>query len=266
MRIGLVQMLCGKGALDDNFAVTADYLDEATSLGVDILAFPETSLTGYVKPDQYSDMVLRLDGPEVTRMLALTRGSSTIALVGILEANPYGKPYVTQLVMRDGELLGTYRKMTQGEEESGVIEDWHAIGDEVRVFTHYGAAFGIAICADSGNERVFAECARKGARIVFEVAAPGLFGEQATRDWKSGFEWWKEDCQTLLGRYAQTYGIWIAVATQAGRTIDEDFPGGGYLFAPDGKRVFATSDWSAGAVYLDVSLSSGEVSVLQVTS
>ena len=42
---------------------------------------------------------------------------------------------------------------------------------------------------------------------------------------------------TKLGRYARDDGVHIAVATQAGRTVDEDFPGGGYLFAPDGACI-----------------------------
>jgi len=87
---------------------------------------------------------------------------------------------------------------------------------------------------------------------VFELAAPGLFGDQATRNWQSGYAWWEGECREKLGRYARTYGLWIAVATQAGRTIDEDFPGGGYLFAPGGERVFATKDGAPGAVYLEI--------------
>ena len=73
-----------------------------------------------------------------------------------------------------------------------------------------------------------------------ELAAPGLYGDQATRD----------------------HGLWIAVATQAGRTIDEDFPGGGYLFAPDGTRVYATEHWSPGVVYLDLDLAQGQAAPL----
>jgi hypothetical protein len=64
--------------------------------------------------------------------------------------------------------------------------------------------------------------------VVFEVAAPGLYGEQATRDWRSGYEWWRGECHEYLSAYARDYGLWIAVATQAGRTVDEDFPGGEY--------------------------------------
>jgi predicted amidohydrolase len=60
------------------------------------------------------------------------------------------------------------------------------------------------------------------------------------------------ECQKYLSLYTQKYGIWVAVATQAGRTVDEDFPGGAYVFAPDGQRLYATPDWSPGAVYLQI--------------
>ncbi len=52
------------------------------------------------------------------------------------------------------------------------------------------------------------------------------------------------------------------MATQAGRTVDEDFPGGGYVFAPDGQRLYATPNWSPRAVYLDMNFS--ERSVIQL--
>jgi hypothetical protein len=49
------------------------------------------------------------------------------------------------------------------------------------------------------------------------------------------------------------------VATAAGRTVDEDFPGGGYLFAPDGTRVYATKDWNPCEVWLEIDFNNGLV-------
>jgi hypothetical protein len=49
------------------------------------------------------------------------------------------------------------------------------------------------------------------------------------------------------------------VATQAGRTRDEDFPGGGYVFAAGGERVLATAGGSPGAVFLEVDLETGAI-------
>jgi predicted amidohydrolase len=222
-------MRCEKGATAENLESTSRYLAEAVARDVDIVGFPEMSITGYADPTRYPEAILHLDGPEVAQVVEMTRGQPVTLLAGLIEANPRGKPFITHMVP---------------------------------VFTHGNLTFGMAICADVGNQQVFAECARQGARIVFELAAPGLYGEQATRNWQSGFEWWEGKCQKHLSRYAREYGIWIAVATQAGRTIDEDFPGGGYVFAPDGRRLYATPDWSPGAVYVEIGLDAYYVQTL----
>lgn len=83
-----------------------------------------------------------------------------------------------------------------------------------------------------------------------------LYGDQATRNWRSGFEWWRDDCETRLSAYARTYRLWIAVASQAGRTVDEDFPGGAYLFAPDGRRIYASENWLPGVADVVVQVES----------
>jgi predicted amidohydrolase len=222
---------------------------------VDVLGFPEMSLTGYADPALYPQAVVHLDGPEVAALLEMTRGREMTVLAGLIEANPQGKPFITQIAARDGRLLGHYRKRTIKDEEA----EWFSPGEEVPVFTHGSLTFGIAICADIGNTTVFADLACQGAEVVFELAAPGLHGEQETRDWQAGFEWWRNECREKLGEHARRHGCWIAVATQAGRTVDEDFPGGGHLFAPDGRRVFATPDWSPGAVFLAIDRTTGQV-------
>jgi predicted amidohydrolase len=257
MKIGLVQMVCEKGALQKNLDTTASHIIEAVELGVDILVFPEASLSGYANPHRYPDAVVQLNSAEIARFLEMTRGKSMTVLAGILEFNPAGKPYISQVVARDGSIVGVQRKMTLGEEQQGRLEDWYSIGERNKVFTHEDGTFGIAICADLGNSTVFAECARQGADIVFEVAAPGLYGEQATRDWNAGFNWWKGEILKKLTHYSQKHHYWTTVATQAGRTVDEDFPGGAYVFSPVGECVFATPDGHPGVAYLEVDLAAG---------
>jgi predicted amidohydrolase len=246
IRIGLIQMHCEKGAIQQNLETIASTLEESAAHGVEMIGFPEMSLTGYAVPPRFPEAGIDLDGPEVAQLLKLTEPYPATVLVGLIEKNPAGLPFITQIVVRQGVLQGYYRKITIKDEET----EWFSPGQGVPVFQAGGLTYGMAICADIGNEVVFAECARQGAKIVFELAAPGLYGEQATRDWQSGYAWWEGECQKHLSRYAQEYGLWIGVATQAGRTIDEDFPGGGYLFAPGGERMFATADWLPGAVYL----------------
>jgi len=254
-RIGLIQMRCEKGALAQNLETIAGYLEEATARDLEFIGFPEMSLTGYVNPTRYPEAVVRLDGPEVRQLLNLTERCPATVMAGLIEANPPYKPFITQIVVRQGKLLGYYRKITIKDEEA----EWFSPGSDVPVFKSGELTFGVAICADIENESVFSECARQGAQLVFELAAPGLYGEQATRNWQSGYDWWESECQKYLSRYAQTYALWIGVATQAGRTVDEDFPGGGYVFSPAGERLYATADYMPGAVHLQLDLEKGRV-------
>ncbi len=258
LRIGLIQQRCEKAAIAQNLEDVSRVISEAARLRIDILGFPEMNITGYVDPTRYPGAVIRLDGPEMADFLRRTREYEGTVLAGLIERNPAGKPFITQVAARQGRLLGFYRKVTIADDEAA----WFSPGDGVPIFEHAGLAFGIAICADIGNAEVFATCARQGARIIFELAAPGLYGEQAERDWQSGFAWWEGACREHLGVYARQHGCWVAVATQAGRTVDEDFPGGGYLFDPRGERLFASPDWTPGEVYLDVDLTSGAVACI----
>lgn len=250
LRIGLVQMRCEKGAVAANLGAIASHLRDGAAQGAEIMCFPEGSITGYVVPTRYPEAVVRLDGPEVAQFVALTRTAPVTAIAGIIESNPDGKPFITQVVARDGCLLGFYRKRTIPYDESAV----YAPGSTCAVFSHGEVQFGLAICADIDDAAVFADAARQGARLIFEAAAPGLYGSQEARDWRAGFEWWRGECCSKLATYARDNQISIAVATQTGRTADEDFPGGGYVFGPDGSCRHATPDWSEGVLYATIPL------------
>ena len=267
LRIGLIQMRSEKGAVDNNLAEIAGYIRRANRKGVDILGLPEASITGYHDPRKYSRAIISTEGPELATLLRMTRKRKPLVLAGIIEKNPNGKPFTTQVIIREGRLEGVYRKQKvdqdNGSDGSGFHEDeWFSAGNMTRVFDYDGLKYGIAICADIGNETIFADYARQGAKIIFELAAPGLYGLQSTRDWDSGYKWWEGVCREHFEKYAKKYDLWIAVATAAGRTIDEDFPGGGYLFAPNGERVYATKDWNSCEVYLEINFFSGGVRVL----
>ncbi len=253
LRIALIQQVCEKAAIRQNLDALSAALSDAAALDIDIAAFPEMNITGYADPTRYPGAIIHLDGPEIDEFLQHTAAFAGTVLAGFIEENPGQKPFITQVAARQGRLLGVYRKMTIKDEEC----DWFSPGENVPVFQHDDLTFGIAICADIDNPQVFADCRRQGAQIIFELAAPGLYGEQATRNWQSSFTWWQGGCLDKLGAYARQQACWIATATQAGRTIDEDFPGGGFLFDPSGRRVFTTPDGSPGQVYFEIDLAAG---------
>ena len=247
-RVALVQLRCPKGDLAGNLARHAAHIAAAEARGADIVCFPEMSLCGYVDPVQQPEALLALDDASVAAFVSCTRELRLTALGGIIERNPRGNPFITQLVARAGELVGVYRKITIVDEEA----ERFAPGAGVPVFAPGAVPFGVAICADIDTPAVFAAAARQGARLVLHPSAPGLYGAQATRDWAAGYAWWRGECHTRLSRYAREHNIYIASTAQAGRTQDEDFPGGGFVFGPDGACLAETLDWSEGV--LDIAL------------
>ena len=74
------------------------------------------------------------------------------------------KLFVTQIVVRDGKLLGYYCKNKISDDEL----DWFSSGKLISIFTHNCIPYGIAICSDIGSEEVFSKCALQGVKIIFE--------------------------------------------------------------------------------------------------
>jgi predicted amidohydrolase len=242
LSLALVQMRCQKAAIEDNIKEMRRYLDQAKGAKADIVCFPEMNITGYIDPRQHPGAVISRDHPAIKEINGLSREYHTTIIAGFVEQNNADKPFITQFVAEGGSIKGYYRKKTVKEEEIKRFSP----GEEQPIFTIKGLTYGLSICADLDDGNIFKELARQGAKMVIECAAPGLYGDQKTRNWQEGYDWWRGECFGKLGKYAADNGIHIAVATQAGRTTDEDFPGGGYLFSPDGRCLTQSADWKEG--------------------
>lgn len=239
-------MKCEKAAIDRNLDSMRAYIAASRDHGADLICFPEMNITGYIDPLRFPHAVISLDHRAIRQVVRFSEQYSVYVVAGFVESNPAGKPYITQFMAHNGKLLGFYRKKTIKDEEA----DWFSPGDRQPTFSVCGVTVGLSVCADIDDPDIFREYARQGAAIVLESAAPGLYGEQETRNWSSGFHWWRSNCMEKLGEYAAEQSIYIGVSTQAGRTIDEDFPGGGYWFNPRGECTAESGDWSDGVLYV----------------
>jgi predicted amidohydrolase len=251
MRVLLAAIECQKGDLDGNLAAHRRLLSQAAADGCDLVLFPEMSLTGSADPGSGRGTLIALDHPAVTELTRATDGLPTSACFGIAEQMPGGLPHITQLVAGGGRLLGIQRKRHLGDGEEGFTPAAGAI-----FFDWAGVRFGVAICAESGYDDPFDDAAAGGAGLVLFPSAPGLYGRRTSEaSWQAGFSWW-EGCG--LGdaiRHARRLGLWIALAGQAGSTVDEDFPGLAALVGPDGTVVSRLPDWRPGTLTVQIPLS-----------
>lgn len=220
---------------------------QARRSGCELAVFPEFSLTGSVDPVAHPHQALALEHPAVKELVDATAAVGVGALFGLGEQRTDGF-YITQVYAVSGEILGVQRKRHLGDGE-----DAYKASSETAVFQFGSARFGSVICAESGVDFTWDDTVGAGAQVVFMSSAPGLYGRRMTAaDWQDGWRWWESCGLADACRHAARLGVWVAMTTQAGSTVDEDFPGIAALINPDGQVVERLPDWRPGHLVVDV--------------
>src|ERR1022692_907243 len=251
LRVLLAAICCQKGDWAANLAAHDEVLRLARDQGCQLAVFPEMSLSGSVDPGTHPERLLHLGSGPVQLLAELTRRRSVASIFGIAEHGDRDACYITQAFAHSGRLAGAYRKRHLGEGE-----DAYTPGTEQALSRFRKLSFGIAICAEGGVDYPFDEPAAAGAEVIFFCAAPGLYGRPADEEsWRAGHAWWESCGLADARRHAARTGAWVALATQAGSAVDEDFPGIAALVAPDGELVARLPDWRAGTLVVDLPLS-----------
>lgn len=228
MRCLLAAIRCEKGDVTGNLAAHLRYLADAAAAGCQLAVFPEMSLTGSADPATAPDHLIGLDHPAVGRLAQASGQLGVGVCFGVAERAPDARPYISQVFAAAGQVAGVQRKRYLGDGEEAYTPAAGSV-----VFDHAGARFGVAICAEAGFEAPFDDAAAAGASLVLFPAAPGLYGRRTGEaSWRRGFTWWEKSSLGDACRHARRLGIWIALAGQAGPTVDEDFPGLAALVAP----------------------------------
>jgi NAD+ synthase (glutamine-hydrolysing) len=187
IRVGIAQINSTVGDLSGNTQKIMQSIDQAKSLGVDLLTFPELAITGY--PPE--DLLLKPQFVKQNResLNKIIECSSDIALVvGFVDSD--GDIYNAAALIYNQKLVGVYHKFYLPN--YGVFDEnrYFQAGRECPVFTIYGIGVGITICEDMWYEAGPAIVqAYAGAKVLINISASpyhagkGLFRERmlATR-------------------------------------------------------------------------------------
>ncbi len=169
IRVGIAQINPTVGDLDRNTEKIMGFIDQAKSLAVDLLTFPELAITGYppedllLKPQFISQNKECLD--------RIIEHSSGIAIVvGFVDSA--GDIYNAAAVVYDRKLAGVYHKIYLPN--YGVFDEnrYFQAGNNYSVFDIYGIGMGITICEDMWYEAGPAIVqAYAGARVLINISA-----------------------------------------------------------------------------------------------
>jgi NAD+ synthase (glutamine-hydrolysing) len=141
----MAQMNATVGDFEGNTRKIIERIEDAQTLGADVVAFPELAIPGY--PPE--DLLIKTDfvGENLRCLAEVARhATSTSAVVGFADSGDH--LYNAAAVLYEGRIAGVYRKMRLPN--YGVFDEkrYFQPGTESPVFVIHGVPVGVTICED----------------------------------------------------------------------------------------------------------------------
>jgi predicted amidohydrolase len=232
LRLGLAQFKSKLGDVRANLEHHLEFVDQAAEQGVQLLVFPELSLTGYV----LQDLVPSVAHPPVASdpiFGPLLEASRRLDLVvGFVDEDSRHRFYISAAYLSQGQVLHVHHKVylpTYGLFDEGRFFAW---GDSIRAFDTRWGRVGLLICEDFWHASPPYLLWLDGADLMlFASASPG---RGITHGEKLESAWWVEHINRA---YASLFTTFVAHTNRVGFEDGLHFWGGATVFDPNGDLI-----------------------------
>lgn len=238
MKVALAQISPHLGAIKKNLDLHLQSIDKAKKKKVDLLIFPELSLTGYTLKDLVEEVAM---DPEKDSLFGkLKEASRQISLVvGFVEEKERGLFYNSAAFLAGGKILHIHRKVflpTYGMFEEG---KFFAHGKNFKAFLTPFGKMGMMICYDFLHYGASYLLFSGGSEIIIILsAAPGR-GISDKGSYETSHMW------ELMGEAISRFSsVFLVYCNRVGFEDGKQFAGGSFIYNPLGKII-------AQAAYLD---------------
>jgi len=250
IRVGLAQIDAKLGEVEANLDHHLAWIERARSEGVELLLFPELSLTGYRLLHLTPRVALQPASSPVIAKLAAAAPEMSI-VVGCVEEDERGFLFNSALLLQDGALALTHRKLylpTYGIFQEG---RFFSEGSRLALPRIAGHPFGLLICEDFWHSDPAERLARAGAKLIALVSAsPGRIGAEAMPPSQEAWE-------SLTRASALLNTCWVLYCGRVGWEEGTFYTGGSHIVRPGGELL-------ARAPYLDEHLLVADIDLREV--
>lgn len=235
LKIGLVQLAVKEGKTEENRDHIRELAKKYSSDDIDLLCFPELSISGY-------DFGTARDSKNEKDFFAELAKECHMSIMAGVNVFCDGNYYDAACIWdEDGNLLGEYRKIHLWDTEF----EFFTPGDEIVIVPFKGWNIGILICADLRFFEISTPLKNMGADVIFYPSA-----------WAYG---WKELfhlCGKMRAAENQIYAVTLNRATG-----DAKYCGGTAVMDPAGNILAEIEDDAEG--YLKAELKKEVIAQVQ---
>ncbi|MDP1809653.1 MAG: NAD+ synthase [Actinomycetota bacterium] len=242
IRLGLAQINCTVGDLDGNAAKIKEYCRRAALQGVDLLAFPELSVSGYPPEDLLLKPQFIADCREaLAQIVEFSRELEEMTLIlGCVDLK--ADVYNSAAIINNGRVVDIYHKMYLPNYGVFDEERYFKPGAEGLVVTVGGVLVGISICEDiwypDGPART--EATAGGAELIVNLnASPYHVAKGGAR------------AHMLADRAADNLAA-VAYVNMVGGQDELVFDGQSLVYNQAGKRVAMGAQFEEELVVIDI--------------
>ena len=239
LRIALAQIDLAVGDVAGNTRKILDYAARARDeLQADLVVFPELSVCGYPPEDLLFHAGLRLRTEQAMQKI-LESVQGIAMLVGFPEYVD-DVIYNSCAVLKDGEVLCTYRKQLLPNYSVFDEERYFAKGKDATVIRINGIALGLTICEDIWRSGPTGMARAAGAECIISInGSPYELSSQQRRE------------DTVRARLDET-GVPIVYLNMVGGQDELVFDGGSFAMQSDGELAFRAKPFDETLACIDL--------------
>ncbi len=225
--LGIAQLAPALGNLDTNLALHNKILREAEGQGVDLLLFPELSLTGYFLKDLVPSVALTARDPRLDLFKQASRKMAIV--VGLVEESSDRRFFNAAAYFEDGTLRHLHRKLYLPT--YGLFDEhrYFAQGESLRAFDTRLGRMALTICEDLWHPATAYLAALDGAQIILCISASPGRGLRPDGTFANAAAW-----EHLNRAYAQLFTCFLCYCNRVGYEDGACFWGGSEVIAPTG--------------------------------
>jgi NAD+ synthase (glutamine-hydrolysing) len=232
--IGLAQIYPKIGDVAANLAKHLDQIAAAKVQGVELLIFPELSLTGYNLQDLVYEVALSPteDDPAFKMLLDASLAYDMDLLVGFVDTDQRARYYIGSAYLSRGKVLHVHHKVylpTYTMFDEGRYFAW---GDSVAAFDTRFGRVGILICEDFWHASPpYLLWLDRADLFLFHSASPGRGISSAST--LSSAHW----VELVNQAYASMFTSYVVHCNRVGFEDGLNFWGGSAIIDPDGDVI-----------------------------
>lgn len=230
IHIGLAQIYPKLGDVNANLTKHLDYMTQAKARGVELVIFPELSLTGYQVQDLVPEVAIRAHPSDPIFAQLLSASHDIDVVFGFVQQDNRNRFYIASAYLSRGECLHIHRKIYLPTYTMFDEARYFDMGEHARAFDTRFGRVGMLICEDFWHVSPPYLLWMDGADIlILQSSSPSRGLDMG--DTLSVTRW----VELVNQAYGSLFTNYVLHCNRVGYEDGKNFWGGSSIVSPDGE-------------------------------